>query len=392
MFLTQQLLQRRFGNDVSAIVIQYFQSSIRTWKRIARAGEYEACMQCPPDFIDEAFLGACRGGFLTLAQSLLLRGAMECDKGLFNAARAGDFQLVDFLLPFASYGFALKGACRGAQRFLFLHITSIVQEKIRYENYYYEACVSGDQDMIAILDCNIHEMGASFQAARDGFVGACYGGHIDLAHTMYLRAQNYLDDPNLADRGLRKACRGGHIEMVRFLLDQFHPYFQFCLVKACQSRNMELVNLLLCMTSSALDFGLYGACLGGDERIVNRLLEAGATDYSWAMRGACRGGHIEIAKRMMQLGGKDMRNCFFNAAMKNRRSMVSFLMDCAKENNLQDLLTVGLEGACRTGHANMVLIMIEHGATTCTVCKRSIQDHVHSIQTKRNNIFNAIKN
>jgi hypothetical protein len=75
MLRTRELLRKHVHNDIVAIVISYVQSTKRTWKSIAEAGEYETCLEIPTpargaNDWNEGLSGACYGGHKELAPRL----------------------------------------------------------------------------------------------------------------------------------------------------------------------------------------------------------------------------------------------------------------------------------------------------------------------------------
>ena len=50
---------------------------------------------------------------------------------------------------------------------------------------------------------------------------------------------------------------------------------------------------------------LYELCKSGDSKAVHQAIHNGASDWNWGLRGACRGGHKDLVLLMVQYGAKD---------------------------------------------------------------------------------------
>lgn len=70
---TCELLEEHFHSDLCFVITSYAQSVKRDWIGIGFAGEYETCMSCPLDKVNECLLGACIGGHIELANLLIAK-------------------------------------------------------------------------------------------------------------------------------------------------------------------------------------------------------------------------------------------------------------------------------------------------------------------------------
>jgi purine nucleoside permease len=101
------------------------------------------------------------------------------------------------------------------------------------------------------------------------FLGACRGGHLDLANLMIANgATNW-------DRGLREACRGGHL---------------------------DLANLMIANGATNWNRGLHGACRGGHRTLVACMIGKGASTWNRGLWEACRHGHGDLVSLMIKKG------------------------------------------------------------------------------------------
>jgi hypothetical protein len=121
-----------------------------------------------------------------------------------------------------------------------------------------EACLSGSIEKVLELIKNGNT------SWTKGLVGACEGGHLQLAQLMVSKGANY---------------RG--------------PWSFIC---ACRSGNWDLVMYLISLGRDDWELGLYGACFGGHKNLVDFFISKGAIYFDGGLYGACKGGHLHLIK------------------------------------------------------------------------------------------------
>jgi len=131
-----------------------------------------------------------------------------------------------------------------------------------------------------------------------------------------IRSKNRQFDPL---RGFENACKTGNVDVVEYLV---------------QHEGMD-----------DWDKGLMIGCEEGKIEIVKFMVHAGATFFNWALNMACKCGHIDIARYL-----------------------------CENKNTTD--FNGGLSKACGEGLGELVLLMIECGASECKGCS-TIQEHVN---------------
>jgi hypothetical protein len=89
MLQTRTLLNTRFPQGISNVIVSYIVSRLRDWWSIAYAGEYETCLDMPMAETDRGLYGACYGGHIEIARLMITRGATDLNHGLYNACLAG---------------------------------------------------------------------------------------------------------------------------------------------------------------------------------------------------------------------------------------------------------------------------------------------------------------
>lgn len=152
--------------------------------------------------VDEGLMGACRGGWMKLADYMIKKGAHNFNGGLYGACRGGYMDLVELMIA------------KGARDF---------------GGGLIEACEGG---FIGIAECMI-EKGAIYVNA--GFKSACRGGHFELVQFLISKGcVNY-------NWGLYYACQNDHQDIVRLMIEYGADICRYCGNK----KHAELVNFKL---------------------------------------------------------------------------------------------------------------------------------------------------
>ncbi len=243
-----------------------------------------------------------------------------------------------------------------------------------------KACKENRRDLIDLMilnnDLNLNE-GLRYSAeannkefiklmiskgARDMskiFIGACAGGHLELAKS-YEGCYDY----DVFDKALVYACKSDNKDLVEYILSIIYFVYNHsenAFNIACQRGNIEIINFLINDGYYNYNNGLEGACEGGHNEVIKIMITLGATDYNGGLVGACRGGHNDIIKIMIDLGATDYNGGLVGACRGGHIEIVNLMISLgANEYNL------GLENASRGGHIEIVKLMISLGATNYT--------------------------
>lgn len=84
-------------NDLSKIVLSYFPSKTESIEMQARYGSPLIYEQKGYN-VNEAFYGACHGGYIELAELMISKGASDLDGAVCITCQAGHVDLVEVLL------------------------------------------------------------------------------------------------------------------------------------------------------------------------------------------------------------------------------------------------------------------------------------------------------
>lgn len=194
---------------------------------------------------DERFLDACRDGNVEIVKLLIANGfqVTDWDGGLRHACRGGHIEIVELLTSsggVTDWDGGFRSACYGG------HIKIV---KMMIENG---------------ANCWNH-----WNIGLISFLGDI---DTELLNLMFKCSENQLNE------GFMNACYGGHVKIARLMIDHGANNWGGGVWCACRSDNIEIVNLLI--------------------------LHGGFDDWDGGLLDACENGRMEIAKLMIEHGAK----------------------------------------------------------------------------------------
>lgn len=157
-----------------------------------------------------------------------------------------------------------EGACLGGH--IDLALSMINQGAHHWKRGMYYACRGGHPYMVElIIENGLHKwMDSELKASKLPLDDPDY-----IEDPTYKRRHKW-------DRGLCGACRGGHKELIEMMISKGARNYERALDYACRGRQLEIVKLMLRnvdITTGCLDYALMGACQGGDINIVQLLID-----------------------------------------------------------------------------------------------------------------------
>ena len=175
-----------------------------------------------------------------------------------------------------------------------------------------------------------------------GFLGACAGGHVDLARAMF--------NGECVDLGLAEACREGYLDTVKCAIDLGASiHFKDAIENACSGGHLDIVKFLIEQGVNP-SHGLAGAGSGGHIDILKELMKHGNYDLTECLEKACYGEHIDIVKYILQCGQEPSFNSAIYASGKGRADIVSLLR-----------MPLELSDACYGGNMELINMVIANG-------------------------------
>ena len=96
-------------------------------------------------------------------------------------------------------------------------------------------------------------------------------------------------------------------------------------------------------------------------------------DLYWnvGMWGACKGGHMDIVKFMIEKGAKSWTLGLEDASRNGHIDIVELMIEKGA-----DYKHHGLYYACRYGHLDIVKLLFEKGRPECYNCGKSLEEHL----------------
>lgn len=214
---------------------------------------------------------------------------------------------------------------------------------------------STNRDWRDVARCGEYETSTLSTAVNRSLCGACIGGHLALAKSMFARGASAHYE------GFIEACGAGHLSIAHFMIakgaDGWRAAFE-CKVFAmqvahwnlglyvsCKGGHVALANLMISQGARDVDTALCNACKGNQPALADLMIAHGAKSWYVALYGACEGGHLALAKSMIAKAGGDLN-----------RTLGDSDLDWA------------LGAACEAGHVALAKLMVDEGATHCWHC------------------------
>ncbi|MFA6166461.1 MAG: hypothetical protein WC700_07600 [Gemmatimonadaceae bacterium] len=198
---------------------------------------------------------------------------------------------------------------------------------------------------------------------------AAGGGHVDLLKRLLQSwTINILTD--IAENG----AQAGNMEIVQLCLDRGLNSLDSALVGACRGGHKDLAVTLYSMGATSFDEALIEAASQGHEETFRLCVAWGASANSFdvALRAAARGGHGSIVRLCCELGATDFDWAFAAAAEGGHKQLLEFFYD---RGVTSDALNIALGEAALNGHVDVMKMCHEWGATNFhEACNRAVTE------------------
>jgi hypothetical protein len=265
------------------------------------------------------------------------------DYGMFNACYGGHSKIVDLMIA------------QGARSF---------------EQGLYYACAGGQLTLVKrMFDCGVNKIGSSM-------VVACKNGHTEVVRMLLSWGFK------CSEMCFTWVCAGGHCAIAQLLIDSGIEgvgrlgHFAFHASKERAWRSAETPPdatppsapvYLMFLERGLISYkqALLEACLHDLRPVVQMIIKQGYTDFAESLPVACCHGRYEIVKMMLEsvggyLGDPVVDGCLELACRSGHLNVVRLLIEKGDKDIDWDL---GLRGACESGNRELVDLMIAHGAT-----------------------------
>lgn len=169
------------------------------------------------------------------------------------------------------------------------------------------------------------------------------------------------------DEVFRGACRGNHFSMIHFPLHKV--YYSVGLNESARGGHLHLVQWFL-IHGNLAQRPLYEAARCGHVPMIHFLISNSNTNWNHVLIGACRGGHVRIAKLAISRGAYVDPHLLYCACDSGSLPIVQFLIDVLKEkiSSKEVFLDYALKYACERDRRDIVVYLIDHGATNANHC------------------------
>jgi len=176
----------------------------------------------------------------------------------------------------------------------------------------------------------------------------------ELHPQLYPLLFDYLTQQELVDclllnrllyREIMKYIKSGHIQTTIESDDIFAVH--------CRMNNIISIKYISTQKLYNHSYRLYCACLAGNMKLVDYWIRKGMNNWAWpwGLHGASIGGHLEIAKYIIKKGQYE------NALWRND-------------------LNSSMHYACAYKRNDIIRLLIDKGATECTLCHKTIKEHI----------------
>lgn len=271
--------------------------------------------------------GACEGGHVELTELIFKHphSRLDINQGLYGACNAGNFEMVEFMIAKKAFDWngGFDRACRGGH----IRIAKLMIIKggeagaFFWEDAFEQACKYNYLELIRLI---VSKEKANWNR---GLIGACAGGHFELVQ--YIRQNGGTYCYNVCDYDFSRACQGGNLKLIK-LLTQNEPNvnWEYGLVGACTGGHYELANYIIGIGQCggySLDWPFVCACEGGYVELVNLLMHHGANNWNGGIHQAYKNDHFTVIYLILSKGGKLAQSAF-------EIQLLSYLKICYPDN------------------------------------------------------------
>jgi hypothetical protein len=277
---------------------------------------------------DKCFIGACAGGYIDEILKMI-NGGTGLRSGMYKACKYGRLDVVRLLVSADDncIDAGLCGACIGGHKDLAELLINRGANNLSMAILC--ACHGGHKDLALWL------IGLGGEINRHTVMHACYSGNKELVmKLMDLTGSGQW----IVNFGLLGACKGGHKDLAKLMIQMGAGMFNHGLAKACKGGSKELALLMIKMGANDYNWGLRDACKGGHKDLVELMLGMGATDINLGLLNACRGGSRDIVIMMIEIGALISESCIYGAMIYGHGDIVEHLIMRRRSPSVYQLL------------------------------------------------------
>jgi hypothetical protein len=312
MSQTRKFIRPLFPNDISDIVIGYFDCKATDPYERGLFGSYESCaLIFDVDPATRAFSGACAGGWIQIIKCLESKGLVSSKyHGILDAATNGQLEVVNLFMGeivflqiqsavfesalYAGHVNVAKHVCfenlvlshhrersilLEAYRKGFKDVIEFVKNrnsKSTFNYFLFDALVRVDIEAVKAISTN------NIEYVDEYFEFTCFIGNISTVTCLMDKIEMEMDPVNsvaIFDGGFLCCCKNGYLEVLRMMLNRIpmnnNPYLLWLAFgAACQNNQLECVKLLCESRLDKNKVSLVQAYSSGNTEILKFVLES----------------------------------------------------------------------------------------------------------------------
>lgn len=196
---------------------------------------------------------------------------------------------------------------------------------------------------------------------------ACASGDLDFVKYLMQINNGYIN----LDSAMRNACMDGHLHIVEFIIAQgWNNWNDDTLFNSCYGGNQAIIDLVISHNITNWNYGLGGAGYGGHLALVKDMIARGASNWNTCAHNTSMGyinnsskldEYTQIIKLMIEKGANNFTDIMNNACRSGNIQLVEYMLMQYLVTDI-NCINSGMAQACYGGHAEIVDLMVKHGA------------------------------
>jgi len=244
------------------------------------------------------------------------------------------------------------------------------------ERALYRACERGHRRIVDLLVPHV-------DSTDFGFIGACAGGHPNIANRFFRDAS-----PQSISMALVHACENNRQSIALALLEYDLPVVGEALEAACRNGFLELAGAIanigpgyeeregegINQEEVLIAFyneGLYGAAVGNQLIAAEMMIKRGANNLNSAASAAAAHGHTEMVLMLIERGADELGAFLMEACSNGHCGLAKELIGRSTTATLNKAALV----ACENAPTTMTLLLLDNGANNPSRCFRASLRH-----------------